>query len=456
MDEGSRVGLLGKGFDVDADRPLVPLAQAKELLLDGVAPLARESVTLDEALGRFLAQDLRAPFDLPRFDNSAMDGYALRAEDVPGPGTLLAVVGFLPAGSKPTARLEPKQAMRIMTGAPIPEGANCVVMLEDTQRAANEDQVVVSKVPVVGQHIRCKGEDVKAGQSVLPAGTRMDPAAIALAASLGMFSLQLHKRPVVGVMTTGDELLVSQPRDPSLAGLSEGMLYDSNRPMLLAAARANGGIPLDLGCVPDELASIEKSLLSAAESCDLILTTGGASIGDRDWAKELLPKIATGEHRWLEVAIKPAKPLAYCWIGKCLLLCLPGNPVSALVGFELFAREAIQKFLGNPRPEPPKWRATLTEDVRHKKDGKLHLLLSIVERDEGGRLTAKPAGAQASHLIAMAARANAIAFLSRGSGPIEGISARNESQGESQGQGEHQTVTFPSASEVELQMLSCP
>ncbi len=456
MDEGSRVGSLGKGFDVAGDRPLIPLANAKELLLNGVSALGQESVTLDEALGRFLAQDLIAPFDLPRFDNTAMDGYALRAEDVPAPGTVLAVAGFLPAGSQPAARLRPKQAMRIMTGAAIPEGANCVVMLEDTQRVANGDQVVVSKVPVVGQHIRRKGEDLRAGQSALPAGTRMDPAVIALAASLGIFSLQLHKRPVVGVMTTGDELLVSQPRDPSLAGLSEGMLYDSNRPMLLAAARANGGIPLDLGCVPDDLEAIEKALLNAAESCDLVLTTGGASIGDRDWAKELLPRIATGEHRWLEVAIKPAKPLAYCWIGKCLLLCLPGNPVSALVSFELFAREAIQKFLGNPRPEPPKSPAVLTEDVRHKEDGKLHLLLSIAERDEGGRLTARPAGAQASHLIAMAARANAIAFLSRGSAPMEGIPARHESQGESQEQGDYQTVTFPSGSEVELQMLSCP
>lgn len=461
MSEGSRIGVLSKN-PADADRPLVPLQEAQELVLSGVVPLEEEVVDLKGALGRYLAEDLIAPFDLPHFDNSAMDGYALRAEDAPEAGTILKVAGFLPAGSWSSEPLRPKEAMRIMTGAPIPPGADCVVMLEDTQRTAEEDQVVISKVPSRGQHIRHKGEDLRAGQSALPAGSRMDPAAIALAASLGSSTLRLHKRPVVGVMTTGDELLQHEALDDSEAGLGQGMLYDSNRPMLLAAARATGGVPVDLGCVADQLDSIEKSLLSAASECDLILTTGGASIGDRDWAKELLPRIATGESRWLEVAIKPAKPLAYCWIGQCLLLCLPGNPVSALVSFELFAKEAIQKMLGNPVPRPPRYRAVLAEDVSHKRDGKLHLLLSMAEREPGGNLTVKPAGAQASHLIAMAARANAIAFLPEEPSPNEGSPAAQlpvSEEGSPRATKSHErrgTVSFPSGSEVELQMLSCP
>ena len=453
---GTGTGAAESMSDVASNRPLVPFAEVRRRLLALARPLPAADLPLAHAHGKCLAASIAAPFDLPQFDNSAMDGYAINTQDVTGPGTVLEVAGFLPAGSDFKTALPRGHAIRIMTGAPIPQGADAVVMLEYARTSGHQVTLLTSPHP--GDHIRRIGENVRAGDSVLHAGQRLGPAAIGLAANLGISTLSVHDSPTVGILATGDELVqptagaMVGPAAGTMAGLSDLLptervggsvaqfttepegsepgtpsrqspllgshLFDSNRPMLLAAAASAGANPVDLGCVPDDLGTIEKAVIDAAGRCDIVITTGGAGVGDRDWARTLLGNISTGTWHWLEAAIKPGKPFAFGQVYEAIIACLPGNPVSAIVGFELFCRPLLRTMAGDVMPYRPILAARLAQGIHRRPDGKEHLILSKVWLDETGDMLVAPAGPQASHLLTTAAAANAIAFLPDG-GPIE-------------------------------------
>ncbi|MHB8263129.1 MAG: molybdopterin molybdotransferase MoeA [Acidimicrobiales bacterium] len=434
--------------DVASNRPLVPLAEVRRRLLSLARPLPGGDLALEYAHGKCLAESIAASFDLPQFDNSAVDGYAINTQDVTGPGTVLEVAGYLPAGARAAGSLTRGHAIRIMTGAPVPPGADAVVMLEYVRTSGK--QVTLLTDPRPGDHIRRRGENVQAGDIVLHAGQRLAAAAIGLAANFGITALPVHPSPVVGILTTGDELIdpVDGSADDSVAGsegdsaddsaarymagtqgIGPGMpsslshlfgshLFDSNRPMLLVAAASAGAQPVDLGRVPDDLGAIEQAVTEATGRCNVVITTGGASVGDRDWARTLLASVSTGTWDWLEAAIKPAKPFAFGQVNEALLVCLPGNPVSALVGFEMFCRPLLRTMAGDAMPYRPVLPARLAQDVHRRPDGKEHLVLSKAWLDTTGDLLVTPAGPQASHLLTTAAAANAIAFVPDG-GTVE-------------------------------------
>jgi len=337
-----------------------------------------ESVATFDALGRVLASDVRSALDVPPADNTSMDGYALRCADVPAAGTVLPVSQRIPAGAVGAA-LAPGTAARIFTGAQVPAGADAIVMQE--QCAVVDGGVRVDTVPAPGQWIRRRGEDVRRGQVVLAAGTRLTPQALGLAASVGAASLPVMRRLRVALFSTGDELVM--PGDVPPERMPPGAIYNSNRFTLRGLLQALGCDVSDLGIVPDRLQATREALRRAADGHDLILTSGGVSVGEED---HLRPAVqAEGELQLWQIAIKPGKPLAFGRVGEAVFMGLPGNPVSSFVTFVLLVRPVLLKTLGaaalapNPLemradfdwPRPDKRREFLR--VRRNADGGLDL-----------------------------------------------------------------------------------
>lgn len=337
-----------------------------------------ESVATFDALGRVLASDVRSALDVPPADNTSMDGYALRCADVPAAGTVLPVSQRIPAGAVGAA-LAPGTAARIFTGAQVPAGADAIVMQE--QCAVVDGGVRVDTVPAPGQWIRRRGEDVRRGQVVLAAGTRLTPQALGLAASVGAASLPVMRRLRVALFSTGDELVM--PGDVPPERMPPGAIYNSNRFTLRGLLQALGCNVSDLGIVPDRLQATREALRRAADGHDLILTSGGVSVGEED---HLRPAVqAEGELQLWQIAIKPGKPLAFGRVGEAVFMGLPGNPVSSFVTFVLLVRPVLLKTLGaaalapNPLemradfdwPRPDKRREFLR--VRRNADGGLDL-----------------------------------------------------------------------------------
>jgi molybdopterin molybdotransferase len=323
--------------------PLLTLDEALERLLGAVAPLpaaTHETVSTFDALGRVLQQDVRSALDVPPQDNTSMDGYAMRAADVPAAGTLLPVSQRIPAGvvGEP---LQPGTAARIFTGAQVPPGADAVVMQEQCE--AVELSVRINTVPVSGQWIRRRGEDVQAGATVLPSGARLTPQALGLAATVGAATLQVARRPRVALFSTGDEL--AMPGEP----LKPGAIYNSNRFTLRAAIQALGCDCTDLGIVPDRLDATRDALRRAAQGHDLIVTSGGVSVGEED---HLRPAVqAEGRIELWQIAIKPGKPLAFGAVNRpdgsaAHIIGLPGNPVSSFITFLLMVRPVLLRLQG--------------------------------------------------------------------------------------------------------------
>ncbi len=331
-------------------RPLLkPLDQALAELLTHAVPLADvQTVSTFDADGRVLAQDLLSSLDVPAHDNSAMDGYALRCADWLGPDTALQVNQRIPAGSSGQA-LGVASAARIFTGAPIPPGADAVVMQEDcTQLPASTGAdvacptVQVQVQPRVGQWIRRQGEDVASGDVVLRRGQRLTPASLGLAASIGFDQLQVARPLRVALFSTGDELVM--PGDVAPQDMLPGAIYNSNRFFLRALLQRLGCTVTDLGIVPDKLDATMAALYSASQKHDLILTSGGVSVGEEDHIKPAVQ--ALGQLNLWQIAIKPGKPFAYGQIGAAHFIGLPGNPVSSFVTFLLLVRPFILKLLG--------------------------------------------------------------------------------------------------------------
>jgi molybdopterin molybdotransferase len=339
------------------------LDDALPALLERAQPLtAHESVATFEADGRVLAQPVVASLQVPPQDNSSMDGYALRCSDVTQPGAVLQVTQRIPAGSQGSP-LGPGQAARIFTGAPIPEGADAVVMQEDTQALA-EGTVQVQIVPTPGQWIRRSGEDITRGSTVLTAGTRLGPAELGLAASLGLDRLEVVVRPRVALFSTGDELVM--PGTVAPEDMPSGAIYNSNRFFLRALLQRMGCVVTDLGIVPDRREATLQALADAAREHDLILTSGGVSVGEEDHIK---PAVQTlGDlHLW-SLAIKPGKPFALGSIrrpehGSAHFMGLPGNPVSSFVTFLLLVRPFVLRLQGVSQVEPVRQRLRADFDL---------------------------------------------------------------------------------------------
>ena len=393
--------------------PLVSLEETRDAILAAVPRLPVEPCAIADAVGLVLAADVSTAEPVPPFANTAMDGYAVRAADTESASAdtpvRLQVVGELPAGVVPTIPVGVGEAIRIMTGAPMPDGADAVMMVERTERDG-DDGVLVHAVAAAGDHIRLPGGDLEAGQVVFTAGTVLGPAHIGVLASVGAHVVSVHRRIRVGVLSTGDELVEQ-------GALAPGQIRDSNRPMLCALAAAAGAEVVDLGLARDDEDLIVSVLEDAFTRCDAVLTSGGVSMGDYDFVKAALDRFGTLE--WRQVAIKPAKPLAFGIVRGVPVFGLPGNPVSSLVSFELFARPALRSMMGYTECRRVEVVARAAHAFARRPDGKVHLDRVRV-RWEGDGYVAASTGKQESNVLSATAAANGLALVPDGDGVAEG------------------------------------
>ncbi len=310
--------------------------EAVDLLLSHARPMQdMQTLALHDALGRVLAAPVKSSINVPGWDNSAMDGYAVRVADIAAEGTKLKISQRIPAGVAPQP-LEPGTAARIFTGAPVPEGADAVVMQELT--CQQDDEVVINTIPQPGAHIRRAGEDIRADEEIMQPGERLLPQHLGLAASVGVGNLQVWRRPKVAILASGDEL--QMPGET----LEPGMIFNSNIFTIAGMLRSLGCEVIDLGQVEDTLEATKQALLDAAAQSDLVIASGGVSVGEEDHVKPAVE--ALGELNMWKVAIRPGKPVAFGHIGKTPFIGTPGNPVSLFVTFLLFARPFIRKLAG--------------------------------------------------------------------------------------------------------------
>jgi molybdopterin molybdotransferase len=364
------------------------LDEALDHVLKGAIVIPEhESVPSFEADGRVLAEDLVSQLQVPPQDNSSMDGYAIRLEDVPVAGARLKVTQRIPAGHNGQA-LQAGEAARIFTGAPIPPGANAVVMQEDTQLDSSTEvpEVAVQVIPSQGQWIRRSGEDVTRGAVVLPKGTRLDPAALGLAASIGVAKVKVVRRPRVALFSTGDELVM--PGDVEPQNMRPGAIYNSNRFFLRALLVRAGCDVTDLGIVPDNLSSTLQAMKTAAANHDLILTSGGVSVGEEDHVKPAVEALG-GLNLW-QISMKPGKPFAFgflnpqgaCASNKTYFMGLPGNPVSSFVTFQLLVRPFLLALQGVAAVRPKPYRLQAHFDL--PKPDKRREFLRVKRNAQGG------------------------------------------------------------------------
>ena len=379
---------------------MIPVQEALDKILSKIQFKGVEKIPLDQALGRVMAEDVVSRINNPPLDNSAMDGYALIAGDIqsatPENPVKLEMVEEIAAGYTAKGTLKPGQTMRIMTGAPIPPGADAVLMQEDTQK--DGDSILCLDRADVEENIRRAGEDIKIGESVLKKGTTLSPAHIGMLAVIGRSQIAVGQRPTVSILSTGDEILEldETPQGPQI--------FNSNGHMLAAQIKSAGGIPIYLGIAKDT----EKDLMEKFEwalKADIVVSSGGVSVGDYDLVKSSLQKMGQDMLFW-KVAMKPGKPLAFGRIGKTPIFGLPGNPVSSFVSFEQFVRPSLRKVLGCSDLSHKTVQAKLTRTI-NKKPGRLHFLSSIVSWADG-EYTVTPAGEQGSGILKSAANANGL------------------------------------------------
>ena len=386
---------------------MIPLAEAQQVVVDRCARLPTVTLPLVEALGHVTAGAVTAAEAVPAFDNTAMDGYAVRSADTEAAPVTLDVVDTLAAGRAPDVAVGPGQAVRIMTGAPIPPGADAVIMVERTRALDGGGQMVAEVSVAAGNHIRRAGEDLEVGRVVFDPGEVLQPAHVGVLAGLGIHAISVVRRPRVGVISTGDELVDSS------APLALGQVRDSNRYSLLSLVREAGLEGVDLGLVRDEPEVIRATIARGAETCDAVLTSGGVSMGDYDCVKVVLDEM--GEMSWMQVAIKPAKPFAFGLVGGTPVFGLPGNTVSSMVSFELLARPALRRMMGHSQLHRPRVQATAASALRRHPDGKIHFA-RVVWSYRQGRYEVRSAGGQGSHQLSSLAAANGLAVLPDGHG----------------------------------------
>ncbi|MDE0017916.1 MAG: molybdopterin molybdotransferase MoeA [Candidatus Poribacteria bacterium] len=379
---------------------MLSVDEARQRMLNTIPILPAEKRGIFECTSYVLAEALHADENIPPFDNSAMDGYAVRAADVRNASeknpAVLSVVETIAAGYAPTKQVAAGQAARIMTGAMMPDGADAVIMQEVTQQEGDEVKIFES-IDKTG-NVRFTGESVAEGQQVMGKGKHLRPPEVSMLASLNCAEATVHRKPTVAIVSTGDELTrLGEPLDP-------GKIRDSNRYGLYAQVEEAGGIPIDMGIAPDDEAETERIFRAALAKADALITSGGVSVGEHDVVKTVLAKL--GEINFWRVAMKPGKPQAYGIADGKPIFGLPGNPVSSLVVFELFVRPALLKMAGHTNLFRPTFKAVLAESVTNR-DGRVNYMRAILKISDG-EITAQTTGPQGSGILHSLVLANGL------------------------------------------------
>jgi molybdopterin molybdotransferase len=372
--------------------------EARRIILDHARPLGAEVVPILDAVGRVLADDVVAPRDFPAWDNSAMDGYAVRAEDAAN-GARLRLSAYIPAGAPGAEPLVPGTAAKILTGAPLPAGADTIVPVEEAEEHGGAVAATASVRP--GAHVRRKGEDIRAGEIVLRAGTVVGPTEVAWLAGASRLCVRVHRRARVAILSTGDELV--PPGEP----LGPGQIHDCNALAVSAAVKQLGAEPAVLGIARDERASLH-ALLEEGLRADVLVTSAGVSMGDRDLVRQVLDSLEVKQVFW-KIDIKPGRPTAFAVRGSACVFSLPGNPVSTLVTFEEFVRPALLRMMGHRHVLRPTVRATFQDRIA-RRPGRVSFLRVRLER-RGGELLARSAGNQDTGIVGTMLRADGIAIV---------------------------------------------
>ena len=400
---------------------LIEYPDAERLVLENTHKLPVEETPLGEALGLALAEDLRATVDSPPFDNSAVDGYAVRSADAEAGRTFL-VVDEAPAGRPAARSVGEGEAIKIFTGGVIPEGADAVVMVENTSGWGESFEL--KKAALEGQNIREAGQDTREGDVILRAGTEVGAPEIALAATQGYGTLPVYRRPKVVVLSTGTELV-----EPGTRGLAPGEIFDSNSCAIVAQSREAGADARRLYAASDDAATLRAAIEEALETADVVVTSGGVSVGEKDLVKSTLLDLGVEQVFW-GVKFKPGKPLFYGKRDETRFFGLPGNPVSAMVCFDLFVRPALVAMMGREDRKRPRIQVYFERDVENK-FGRMHAMRVALKRTENGWL-ARSVGAQGSGLVSSLTRADALALIGpesegvRAGDPVEAIVLREE------------------------------
>jgi molybdenum cofactor synthesis domain-containing protein len=389
---------------------MIPLEEAQAEVIAACPPRRPVERDVASTMGMILAEAVISSEPVPPFANSAMDGYAVRATDTVFAAAespvRLKVIGTLAAGRAPDTTVGPGEALRIMTGAPFPDGADAVAIVETTR--AFGDEVEVWAPAAAGVHVRPAGEDIAAGQEVFASGTVLGPGHLGVLSSIGCEKVAVVALPVVGVLSTGDELV------EGAVPLQPGQIRDSNRRTLLSLLQRDGFVALDLGIARDEEQAVEKALREGCARCDAVLTSGGVSMGDFDYVKMVLDKI--GQMHWMQVAIRPAKPFAFGLVGNTPVFGLPGNPVSSMVSYEVLARPGLRRMSGWPDDDLHRRpvKAIADEGWRGSRDGRTNFARVRSRFADDGRLHVRTTGGQGSHQLHAMALADSLAVSPSG------------------------------------------
>jgi molybdopterin molybdotransferase len=395
----------------DYDTESLSVEEARRRILAEIKPvIGTEKLSLRTALGRILAENVISPLDVPGHSNSAMDGYALKGSDLAMDAPRdFAVIGCAYAGGPFSGECHAGQCVRIMTGAPIPTGTDTVIMQEHVQ-SLNDDKVRIGNAHQIGQNVRLAGEDIAKGRVVLEAGRYLVPADLGVLASLGIGEVQVRRRPRVAFFSTGDELR-------SIGEvLGEGDIYDSNRYSLYGMLTRLGVDLFDLGVIRDEPDAIREAFQVAAKMADVVITSGGVSVGDADYIKPVLREL--GEIEFWKIAMKPGRPLTFGSLGDAFFFGLPGNPVAVMVTFYQFVQPALRYLLGGEIHLPLTVQATSATKI-HKRRGRFEFLRGIMSQSEPGQFEVSIAGRQGSGILTSMSRANCFILLAEERGDIE-------------------------------------
>lgn len=383
---------------------------ALERILSSITPLAEtETVPVRNSLGRILAEDIVSPINVPSGTNSAMDGYAISSADIPATGIKeLKLIGTAFAGKPFPDQVKPGECVRIMTGALMSAGTDTVVMQEHVEK--NHDRIRIDDKNTAGANVRQAGEDITAGDMVLTRGTEITPADIGFIASLGMGEIRVTRKLRVAFFSTGDELRsVGEP-------LEDGQIYDSNRYTLYGMLARLGVEIIDMGVIRDDRAALQAGFKQAAAQANVLITSGGVSVGEADYVKEILESVGTVNF-W-KVAMKPGRPLAFGKLKNTYFFGLPGNPVSVMVTFYQFVQPALRHFMGARHIEPQTFKVLCKSRLK-KRPGRIEYQRGVLSRDENGQLVVHKTGAQGSGILRSMAQANCFIILPMESGAVE-------------------------------------
>lgn len=402
MSDERKIAVQPSCADADRDNSLT-VQQAREAIRDALQPITDDEwVPIRNALGRVLAADCISPIDVPSHTNSAMDGYALAGGDLPSTGEReLPVVATVMAGQSGDVRCAAGECVRIMTGAPMPPGTDTVIMQEQAERLGDE-HIRIDARHRAGQNVRQAGEDIQRGSSVFDPGRLLRAADVGVLASLGFAELRVRRRPRVAFFSTGDELRSIGDT------LGEGEIYDSNRYTLFAMLIEAGADVTDLGVVRDDPAALRDAFAHASSVADVLITSGGVSVGEADYTKQILSQ--SGDMHFWTIAMKPGRPLTFGRLGEALFFGLPGNPVAVMLTFQQFVRPALHFLSSGDWPQRLRLAARSTVDLR-KRPGRFEFVRGILEREASGELVVRPSGAQGSGILTSMSRANCLILL---------------------------------------------